>query len=67
MNTISLLVLRAFDLPRGADQSLQAISIISCFGLAVSLCLIGLGLDVGSVGLCGPVLRCRAVSFALAK
>ena len=51
MNTVSSLVLRAFDAPRGANQSLQAISLGSCLGLAVSLCLIGLGFDLGSVWL----------------
>ena len=51
MNTVSSLVLRAFDAPRGADQSLQAVALVSCFGLAVSLCLVGLGFDLGSVWL----------------
>ncbi len=47
MNTISSLVLRYFDTASGADQSLQAISLLSCFGLAVSLGLIGFGFDLG--------------------
>ena len=46
MNTVSSLVLRFFDAPRGGDRSLQAISLLSCFGLAVSLGLIGFGFDL---------------------
>jgi hypothetical protein len=46
MKTVSSLVLRIFDAPRSADESLQAISLLSCFGLLVSLSLIGSGLDL---------------------
>lgn len=51
MNTVSSLVLRFFDAPRGADRSLQAISLLSCLGLAVSLGLTAFGLDLGGGGL----------------
>jgi hypothetical protein len=47
MKTVSSLVLRIFDAPRSADESLQAISLLSCFGLLVSLSLIGFGFDLG--------------------
>ncbi len=47
MNIISTLILRYFDTARSADQSLQAISLLSCLGLAVSFGLIGLGFDLG--------------------
>jgi hypothetical protein len=47
MNTVASLVLRIFDAPRGADQSLRAISLVSCIGLALSLGLIGFGFDLG--------------------
>ncbi|HLG81370.1 MAG TPA: hypothetical protein VKY22_10155 [Bradyrhizobium sp.] len=46
-NTVSSLVLRFFDAPRGSDPSLQAVSLLSCFGLVLSLGLIGLGFDLG--------------------
>jgi len=46
VNTVSSLVLRFLDAPRGADRSLQAISLLSCLGLAVSLGLMALGVDV---------------------
>jgi len=46
MNTISTLVLRFFDAPRSANQSLQLVSLLSCFGLAVSLGLVGFGFDL---------------------
>jgi hypothetical protein len=47
MDTVTSLVLRIFDAPRNADQSLQAIALLSCFGLLVSLGLIGFGFDLG--------------------
>jgi hypothetical protein len=47
MKTVSSLVLRIFDAPRSGDESLQAISLLSCFGLLVSLSLIGFGFDLG--------------------
>ena len=47
MNTVSSLVIRNFDSPRDADQSLQAISLLSCIGLVLSLGLIGSGFDLG--------------------
>ena len=46
-NTVSSLLLRIFDTPRTGDQSLQAVSLLSLFGLAVSLGLIGFGFDLG--------------------
>jgi hypothetical protein len=46
-NTVSALVLRIFDMPRIGDQSLQAVALLSCFGLTVSLALVGLGFDLG--------------------
>jgi hypothetical protein len=48
MNTLSSLVVRIFDAPGSTDQSLQAVSLLSCFGLAVSLGLVGFGFDLGS-------------------
>ena len=48
MNTLSSLVIRIFDAPRSTDQSLQAIALLSCFGLALSLGLVGLGFDLGN-------------------
>ena len=51
MNTVSSLVVRIFDSPRDADQSLQAISLLSCFGLVVALGLIAFGFDPGSTWL----------------
>jgi hypothetical protein len=47
MNTLSSLVIRIFDAPRSIDQSLQAVALLSCFGLAVSLGLVGFGFDLG--------------------
>ncbi|HZR89815.1 MAG TPA: hypothetical protein VFB02_23680 [Bradyrhizobium sp.] len=47
MNTLSALVVRIFDAPRGTDQSLQAVSMLSCLGLAISLGLVGFGFDLG--------------------
>ena len=47
MNTVSSLVIRCFDASRDDDQSLQAISLLSCLGLAVSLGLTALGFDLG--------------------
>jgi len=47
MNTLSSLVIRIFEAPRSTDQSLQAVALLSCFGLAVSLALVGLGFDLG--------------------
>jgi hypothetical protein len=46
-NTVSSLVLRIFDAPATGDQSLQAVSLLSCFGLAVSLGLVAFGFDLG--------------------
>jgi hypothetical protein len=46
-NTVSSLILRLFSTPHDNDQSLQSISLLSCFGLAVSLGLIGSGVDLG--------------------
>jgi hypothetical protein len=46
-NTVSSLVLRIFDAPRSNDQSLQAVSLLSLFGLVLSLGLIGFGFDLG--------------------
>jgi hypothetical protein len=46
-NTISLLILRMFNTSHDNDQSLQSVSLLSCFGLAVSLGLIGSGFDLG--------------------
>ena len=51
MNTVSSLVIPVFDSPRDADRSLQAISLLSCIGLVVSLGLIGFGFDLGSIWL----------------
>ena len=51
MNTVSSLVIRWFDAPCGTDQSLPAISLLSCLGLAVSLGLAGLGIDLGGAWL----------------
>jgi hypothetical protein len=47
MNTISSLVFRIFEARHDADQSLQAVSLLSCFGLVISLGLIMLGFDLG--------------------
>lgn len=55
MNTVSNIassrVLRFFDAPRNSDQSLQAVSLLSCFGLVISLCMVGLGFDLGGAWL----------------
>jgi hypothetical protein len=48
MNTVASLVLRCLDAPRGADQSLQAISLLSCAGLVMSLALMAFGIDLGN-------------------
>jgi hypothetical protein len=50
-STVSSLVLRIFDAPRSADQSLQAVALLSCLGLVISLGLIGLGFDLGGAWL----------------
>jgi hypothetical protein len=47
MNTISSRVLRIFAARHVADPSLRAVSLLSCFGLFISLGLIGLGFDLG--------------------
>jgi hypothetical protein len=47
MNTVSSLVLRCFDAPRGADRSLLAVALLSCVGLLVSLGLMSFGFDLG--------------------
>ena len=51
MNTVSSLVVRVFDSPGDADQSLQAILLLSCVGLVVSLGLMAFGFDLGSTWL----------------
>lgn len=51
MNTVSSLIFRFCEAPRSVDQSLQAISLLSCFGLVVSLGLVRVGFDLGSAWL----------------
>jgi hypothetical protein len=45
-NTISTIAARFAAKPTAADQSLMAISLLSCFGLVTSLGLMALGIDV---------------------
>jgi hypothetical protein len=47
MNTVSSRALRCFDAPRAADRSLQAVALLSCVGLVVSLGLMSFGFDLG--------------------
>lgn len=51
MNTVSMIAMHSVSASTDDDQSFRAITLMSCCGLALSLCLVALGVDLGGAWL----------------